>query len=134
MSDRAIIDWPAWTSSAPGRYVLEWEQAQLDHVVSDIFGYHALQLGMPQLDALRENRMTGRALVLDAESGVERALHAAARPGHRRERAARRASAPDGRSTVWCDLLDLPFEAQSVDLLVLPHTLEFSPRPAPAAA
>lgn len=95
--------------------MLEWEQAQLDHVVSDIFGYHALQLGMPQLDVLRENRMTGRALVLDAESPSS-APYTPPR-------------APDGRSTVWCDLLDLPFEAQSVDLLVLPHTLEFSPDP-----
>ncbi|BAN23696.1 methyltransferase type 11 [Caballeronia insecticola] len=108
--------------------MLDWEQAQLDHVVSDIFGYHALQLGMPQLDALRENRMTGRALVLDAESASSapytppRALM----PG---VSALPAASAPDGRSTVWCDLLDLPFEAQSVDLLVLPHTLEFSPDP-----
>ncbi|SAK81772.1 type 11 methyltransferase [Caballeronia fortuita] len=128
MSDRSIIDWPTWTSSAPGRYVLEWEQAQLDHVVSDIFGYHALQLGMPQLDALRENRMTGRALVLDAESASSAPYTPprAATPG---VSALPAASAPDGRSTVWCDLLDLPFEAQSVDLLVLPHTLEFSPDP-----
>ena len=37
--------------------------------------------------------------------------------------------APEGRSTVWCDLLDLPFEAQSVDLLVMPHTLEFTSDP-----
>ncbi|WP_244846891.1 class I SAM-dependent methyltransferase [Caballeronia sp. SL2Y3] len=122
MSDRAIIDWPAWTSSAPGRYVLDWEQAQLDRVVCDIFGYHALQLGMPQLDALRENRMTGRALVLDAESG-------ASAPYTLPRTSSRGASAPEGRSTVWCEFLDLPFEAQSVDLLVLPHTLEFSSDP-----
>ena len=51
MTDRAIIDWPAWTDSPPGRYVLDWEQTQLDRVVSDVFGYHALQLGLPQLDA-----------------------------------------------------------------------------------
>ena len=50
--------------------MLEWEQAQLDRVVSDVFGYHALQLGLPQLDALRENRMPCRGLVLDAESGA----------------------------------------------------------------
>ncbi len=70
MSDRTIIDWPAWTVSAPGRYVLEWEQTQLDRVVSDIFGYHALQLGLPGLDALRENRMPYRGLVLDTASGA----------------------------------------------------------------
>jgi SAM-dependent methyltransferase len=37
--------------------------------------------------------------------------------------------APAGRSAVWCDLLDLPFEAQSVDLIVMPHTLEFTSDP-----
>ena len=36
---------------------------------------------------------------------------------------------PAGRSAVWCDLLDLPFEAQSVDLIVMPHTLEFTRDP-----
>ena len=66
MSDRSIIDWPAWTTSPPGHYVLEWEEAQLERVGSDVFGYHALQLGLPQLDALRENRMPCRGLVLDA--------------------------------------------------------------------
>jgi SAM-dependent methyltransferase len=33
------------------------------------------------------------------------------------------------RSSVWGDFLDLPFEAQSLDLLVLPHTLEFTRDP-----
>ena len=46
MSDRPIIDWSDWTDSAPGQYVLAWEQAQLDRVVSDIFGYRAIQLGL----------------------------------------------------------------------------------------
>jgi SAM-dependent methyltransferase len=105
--------------------VLDWEQAQLDRVVSDIFGYHALQLGMPQLDALRENRMTGRALVLDAASGASApytypagAAAANARPGVASLPSANRGvHAPEGRSTVWCDLL------------VLPHTLEFTGDP-----
>ncbi|WP_133648052.1 class I SAM-dependent methyltransferase [Paraburkholderia flava] len=122
MSDRPIIDWPAWTDSPPGRYVLAWEQAQLDRVVSDVFGYHALQLGLPQLDALRENRMSGRGLVLDAASGASAPYVV---PGAQPNGPA----APAGRSTVWCDLLDLPFEAQSVDLIVMPHTLEFTSDP-----
>ena len=125
MTDRAIIDWPAWTDSPPGRYVLDWEQTQLDRVVSDVFGYHALQLGLPQLDALRENRMPCRGLVLDAASGASapytypRGLqHAGSGLGNRaRHGAPTGLPAPAGRSAVWCDLLDLPFEAQSVDLI-----------------
>ncbi|HZZ12393.1 MAG TPA: class I SAM-dependent methyltransferase [Paraburkholderia sp.] len=172
MTDRAIIDWPAWTDSPPGRYVLEWEQTQLDRVVSDVFGYHALQLGLPQLDALRENRMPCRGLVLDAASGASapytfprgpersrgigdvrgpagsngstgfgssNSLPAFSSPGFADGRGAGRHGvggnaqhgqpAPAGRSAVWCDLLDLPFEAQSVDLIVMPHTLEFTSDP-----
>jgi SAM-dependent methyltransferase len=137
MTDRAIIDWPAWTDSPPGRYVLDWEQTQLDRVVSDVFGYHALQLGLPQLDALRENRMPCRGLVLDAASGASapytypRGLHhAGSGLGNRaRHGAPTGLPAPAGRSAVWCDLLDLPFEAQSVDLIVMPHTLEFTSDP-----
>ncbi|MFM0737069.1 class I SAM-dependent methyltransferase [Paraburkholderia xenovorans] len=142
MTDRAIIDWPAWTDSPPGRYVLDWEQTQLDRVVSDVFGYHALQLGLPQLDALRENRMPCRGLVLDAASGASapyafpRQVSGAngfgsGKVGPQGLSAGLPAGlpAPAGRSAVWCDLLDLPFEAQSVDLIVMPHTLEFTSDP-----
>ncbi|CAN7273308.1 class I SAM-dependent methyltransferase [Trinickia sp. LjRoot230] len=134
MSDRSIIDWPAWTDSPPGRYVLAWEQALLDSVVSNAFGYHALQLGLPQLDALRENRMSCRALVLDAASGASspyRYPSASPAPSLPPDvpRGPNDRHAPDGRTTVWCDLLDLPFEAQSVDLIVMPHTLEFTRDP-----
>jgi SAM-dependent methyltransferase len=148
MSDRLIIDWPAWTASPAGSYVLGWEQKQLDRVVSNVFGYHALQLGLPQLDALRENRMPCRGLVLDAASAASAPYVVPGAPAHARahgfdtmpgapEGAAapgvmtgsQLLHAPAGRSTVWCDHLDLPFEAQSVDLIVMPHTLEFTSDP-----
>jgi SAM-dependent methyltransferase len=133
MTDRSIIDWPAWTNSPPGRYVLDWEQTQLDRVVSDVFGYHALQLGLPQLDALRENRMPCRGLVLDAASGASAPYTFPRGLRHAGNGAAQDGPAglpaPAGRSAVWCDLLDLPFEAQSVDLIVMPHTLEFTSDP-----
>ena len=137
MSNSTIIDWPTWTESPAGRYVLDWEQAQLDSVVSNIFGYHALQLGLPRLDALRENRMPCRALVLDAASGASAPYTCP--PGSPDSpqpfapglglAGAQAPYAPVGRTTLWCDLLDLPFEAQSVDLLVMPHTLEFTRDP-----
>ena len=149
MSDRLIIDWPAWTASPAGRYVLGWEQEQLDRVVSNIFGYHALQLGLPQLDALRENRMSCRGLVLDAASAASAPYSVPGASGHAHPNGGQtlpgaNGAAPDrpdaaggstllhapaGRSTVWCDFLDLPFEAQSVDLIVMPHTLEFTSDP-----
>jgi SAM-dependent methyltransferase len=115
--------------------MLAWEQAQLDSVVSDVFGYHALQLGLPQLDALRENRMPCRALLLDAASGASAPFvyppraPLPASPGPSGLAGLDGRYAPAARTTLWCDLLDLPFEAQSVDLLVMPHTLEFTGDP-----
>src|SRR5208283_2209835 len=60
-----IVNFSDFLDSAPGRYVLAWEQRLLDSVVADIFGYHAMQLGMPQIDTLRENRMPLRCIALD---------------------------------------------------------------------
>jgi SAM-dependent methyltransferase len=94
--------------------MLHWEQAQFDRTVADIFGYHALQLGMPGIDALRENRIPFAAQLLD-------------------ESASPNGNAISGndvvgttRQTVHCRFDELPFAAQSVDLVAMPHVLEFS--------
>lgn len=99
--------WQAWLDSPPGRYVLQWEQAQFDAAVADVFGYHAVQFGEPQLDALRANRMPHRvrALLGDDPAPVD---HPAVRVQHFEE---------------------LPFDAQSLDLIVMPHALEFASDP-----
>ena len=71
-----IIGLSEWWESPAGRYLLAWEQAQLDAWVSDLFGYNALQLGWPALNALQANRMPHRWLALPAmgESGAELSL------------------------------------------------------------
>ena len=53
-----------WFETPPGRYMLAWERAEFDRAVADIFGYHALQLGLPELDALQANRMPHKWLAL----------------------------------------------------------------------
>jgi len=61
MTDKApSIDLAAWLQTPPGRTLLAWEQAQVDAVVADLFGFHALQLGMPELHGLQANRMPHR--------------------------------------------------------------------------
>jgi SAM-dependent methyltransferase len=97
--------------SPPGRYVLGWERQQLDAVVADIFGFHALQLGLPEIDALRENRMKLRFCAAD------RQLDAAAQHDG------------EARVVVVNRYEELPFAAQSLDLVVLPHVLEFAEEP-----
>ena len=54
-----------WFDSPAGRYLLGWEQAAFDESVADIFGYHAIQLGLPAVEALRANRMPHRWLGLE---------------------------------------------------------------------
>ena len=202
-------DWQHWLDSPAGRYALAWEQRQLDAEVADLFGYYALQLGLPGMPALRMNRMPSRILArrepdggagpeggagldsgagseggsagqgggLDASpAGTDHGPHQAeqgpggrlapgadrsrpevaavptevdAQPGLRTGAAEAQAllaamtapalaagEAPTGGPTpAWthqlevADFEDLPFADQSLDLIVLPHVLEFSPDP-----
>lgn len=79
---------------------MAWELERSDGVVSDIFGFHALQLGLPEIDFLRANRIP-----------------------------LRRRIGEDGRVDLRCDLRQLPFASASVDLVLLPHILEFHDEP-----
>ena len=92
-----------WFQSPLGAYLLTRERAWLDRVVPDIFGFHAIQLGLPKCDLLRESRIVHRVIV-----------------------------SPDDVSEhgqVRAQFHELPFETQSIDLCVLPHVLEFSENP-----
>lgn len=92
-----------WFDTPAGRYLLAWEQARFDEAVADIFGYHGLQLGLPACEALRTNRMPHRWL----------------------------AAGPDGGAGAHLaiDFAALPFAAASLDLVVMPHTLELGADP-----
>lgn len=136
-----IISLPQWLGTAPGRYLLAWEQAQLDQAVANLFGFNALQLGLPQLPGLQANRMPHRWVALPEEASpwalpadglvtTEGAGSVDVPPG-----AAPGAPAPDGaarsapRVALVTDAAALPFPAASLDLVVLPHTLELSADP-----
>lgn len=93
-----------WFETPPGRYLMAWEKAEIDRVVADIFGFHALQLGLPEIDALAANRMPHRWL----------ALQEPARAG------------AGARPSLVTDFAALPFEEASLDLVVLPHSLELN--------
>jgi SAM-dependent methyltransferase len=119
----SIIELALWLQSPPGRYLLAWEQSQLDHAVADVFGFHALQLGLPELEALRTNRMPHRWVASDsmrepatlALPAVDDALSTLL---------------PDGpASALLCDFDALPFPSDSLDLVVLPHALELARDP-----
>lgn len=102
----------AWLQTAPGRQLLAWEQERLDHGVADVFGYHALQLGLPELEGLRANRMSHRWLTVDALLKPASELR----------------KAPTALS-LHCEFDALPFPNASIDLVVLPHSLELARDP-----
>ena len=127
--DRQIIDLQDWFQTARGHYMLAWERQQLDQVVADIFGFHALQLGLPALDALRTNRMPHRWLACDTHTDVGACKPARPDPAHGNTETGDGQAAAAHRSALICDFSALPFEANSLDLVVLPHTLERHPDP-----
>src|SRR5688500_4909227 len=90
---RSSLSW--WFSIPQGAYVLDWELAQFDSAVEDVFGFRAVQIGLPEVDFLRQNRINFR-------------FSLALEPG----------------AALAADPLQLPLASQSVDLVVLPHVLE----------
>ena len=81
-SEKSIIALDRWLQSPAGAYVRAWEQACLDELTVDIFGFNAVQIGVPQIDALAANRMpnkwqaatrtsTARAYVTMLDAGTE---------------------------------------------------------------
>jgi SAM-dependent methyltransferase len=110
----------AWLDTAPGRYLLAWEQARFDHEVADVFGFHALQLGLPELQGLRANRMPHRWVASDAMRGPL-ALSLPPPAGDSLE------TQPLPRAVaLHCEFESLPLPDASIDLVLLPHTLELA--------
>ena len=89
-----------WLQTPLGQYLLERERAYIDKTVTDIFGYNALQIGLPQVDLLRANRMPLR-VCIDRGAGAQ----------------------------LRADDAEMPIAGASVDLVLLPHVLEFSDNP-----
>ena len=105
-----IVELAEWFQTPPGQYVLAWERAQFDAAVADVFGYYAWQVGLADWNLLRANRMPFKGCV-----GTE-----APAPEHAEAWQAR---------VVLAQPEALPFESQSVDLLVLPHAFECTAEP-----
>jgi SAM-dependent methyltransferase len=123
-----IIGFTDWIKTPPGEYLLAWERERFDQAVADIFGYHALQLGLPELDALRGNRMPHKWLALPGgDTGLSRET-APRRAGADLDAAAMPAPA-NPRVALLTDSAALPFPENSLDLVLLPHTLELSSDP-----
>lgn len=115
-----MIGFAPWLHSPLGRRLKEWECARFDAAVSDVFGYYAVQLGLPAIDSLRMSRIPYRWKSVDIN--MPSALFSA-------ELSAIDIDNPDRVSSgihVVMDPCHLPFEEQSIDLISMPHTLELA--------
>jgi SAM-dependent methyltransferase len=89
-----------WLETPLGRYLLAREQAYFDQTVADIFGFHAMQIGLPACPFLSQSRIVSR-WTLDCDPPAD----------------------------ILADPHALPFAENAIDLIVLPHALEFTDDP-----
>ena len=90
-----------WLHSTPlGKNVLTLEQAWFDSVTVDIFGYQAMQLQFSKTNFLRASRIPSHIFASEED-----------------------------KADMRCCLYALPIASQSLDLLVLPHGLDFTSYP-----
>jgi len=94
-----------WFESVPGEMLLDAEQEQLRRVLPKMFGYYALQLGSHwPVDALMTSMITCKC-VIGLKNYNEKCI------------------------IIKGLVDDLPVKSDSVDLLILPHVLEFAHDP-----
>jgi SAM-dependent methyltransferase len=142
----AIIDLGAWLQTDTGIYVRDWEQAHLNALTADIFGFHALQIGLPEICTLQANRMPYRWLTdkhIPPPRDAGKISKGEALPAPRIRVSCGAGDAADDNIgeadanananaipvVVSHDFTELPFASQSLDLVVLPHLLEFAAEP-----
>jgi len=89
----------AWLETALGQDLLVQEQDIYNLAVANVFGFNAVQVGLPQINCLKDSRIPN---IVFAGNDV----------GHLR-----------------CESSYLPFGESSIDLLCLPHVLGFSEHP-----
>ncbi|MET0100245.1 MAG: class I SAM-dependent methyltransferase [Sedimenticola sp.] len=96
-----------WFRNPPGQVLLEQERDCLESMLSGLFGYYAVQVGRLGEGAqlLRSSNIKSRILVGPGAAGGE------------------------GITAIEAAAESLPLRSDSVDMVLLPHTLDFSPDP-----
>ena len=94
-----------WYTSAVGTMLLEEELKTLEPMLSNLFGYHLLQLSINPSAALYDG------------ARILHCINAAS------------SAKPQAGVALHCEYDQLPLEDESVDVTVLHHALEFSPNP-----
>jgi SAM-dependent methyltransferase len=91
-----------WFNSTPGTAVSILEQQIAREMLTDLFGYHVVQLGAPNPAHLLEHSRISHRVVIASSSSE------------------------GGQVSLYADPDRLPIEPNSIDVVVLPHTLELA--------
>lgn len=110
LQKKPILNLNNWLKTPIGSYIRTWEQKHLDKLTADIFGFHAMQIGLPHINALHANRMPYRWLI---NTYIPK----------------KKSKKQETAIVIIHNFSELPFSTQSLDLIILPHVLEFSENP-----
>jgi len=97
----------SWFHGEPGARVATEEHRLLGYILPDLFGYHIVQLGCCHMEDLIASSRVSHGVTIDTDKQGAATAH------------------------LRCQGDALPLAAASIDVLVLPHILEFSADPKP---
>lgn len=103
---RTIQHWDHWLTQSLGGRVLEAEQQFLPHLLTDCYGKHALLIGVPHQHVLLKFSSISHQVLLSPLINKYKMM-----------------------TSIESDLHELPIHDASIDLVLLPHTLEFIDNP-----
>lgn len=105
----SVLTFRRFLATPQGQLLSAWENQHFAKEVADVFGYDALQVGLPDLDTLVNNRISRHWI---STSDLEKAENIG----------------PE-RQAVVASPVELPFADECFDLVTLPHTLDKSDAP-----
>ena len=98
-----------WLKGDAGAVLAGYEREKLDRILPGLFGYHIVQIG--QYDGVE----------LASAGGIRNKI----------ELRLDQDGLPDDRCALLAGAASLPFAAHSIDVVVMPHVLEYVPEPGP---
>lgn len=106
-SHRASQQWEHWLSQTFGNHVLEAERQFLPPLLADCYGKHSLLIGVPHQHSLLKYSAIQHQVLLTPLLSKKN----------------------NGLQLVESEFNELPFASGSIDLVLLPHTLEYLDNP-----
>jgi len=118
-----------WFRSALGRYLLRIERHAVEHAISRFFGYHQLDLMLNAELSVGNNSLLGHRIIAVPRPPVNSSLRSAKVNQNQTKQAGIDHDTLDREGIVVCDSDELPFANDSINLVILHHTLDVTAHP-----